>query len=227
MLRRALVLVVMILAAVPMAEPSTVFAAPTCFGQPATYVMPSGGGVFYGTPGNDVVVGSSAYDFIDFFIGGAHVQPGGVDLACGGGGNDYIYVAGLGSKADGGSGNDKLLGVGSAIMFGGAGDDVVQARCCTANPSDPPTLGDGGSGNDTLTADFTGHIIGGSGNDSLMCDNSADNAFCVALEGGSGDDTLRNLDGGATPLLDCGSGRRDKVFANGALTVRNCEASTT
>jgi RTX calcium-binding nonapeptide repeat (4 copies) len=68
---------------------------PTCFvpgvgNVPATI---SGAGVINGTPGDDVIVGSSGNDVINGL--------GGDDLVCGGLGNDII---------NGGDGNDTLIG---------------------------------------------------------------------------------------------------------------------
>src|SRR6188474_1486261 len=96
-----LALAALLLAAVSLGmRPAIVSAAPLCFGKPATHVMQPGEPVYLGTAGDDVVVGTAGPDLIN-----PAVTPGGTDLACGGGGDDGVAVAGPGSKADGGAGD--------------------------------------------------------------------------------------------------------------------------
>ena len=122
----------MILAAVAvLALASTADAVgPTCDGKVATITQPGGSidGVqyYYGTPGDDVIVGTGAKEG---FLGG-----GGNDRICGGGGDDYL---------DGASGTDRLFGgFGSDHLSGGAGDDDLEGydgkddRCFGGDGSD-------------------------------------------------------------------------------------------
>lgn len=78
----------------------------SCDGVAPTVV---GIGTISGTPGRDVILGSSSDDVVD---GG-----GGADLICGGRGDDVI---------DGGGGADRVLaGAGDDLVRGGAGDDTL------------------------------------------------------------------------------------------------------
>ncbi len=107
----------------------------------------------------------------------------------GGGGNDLLdnqsrYVS---VWADGGDGNDTLLGgVGNDTLLGGAGNDTIDGRA-----------GDdwlaGGNGNDNLT--------GGVGNDSLYGGAGADR-----LDGGDGNDYLDGGHDGTRDTLVGGRG---------------------
>src|SRR5687767_4405370 len=94
-------------------DQSSVVAAPTCFGKPATHVMQRGDPQYTGTAGNDVVVGSSGKD--DIFL----ITTGGTDFVCGEGGADVIEVSGAGDIADGGTGNDFVRSRFGALAKGG------------------------------------------------------------------------------------------------------------
>lgn len=204
-MRRALLPVAaLLLAAVPLGLwPSGVFAAsPTCLGKPATHVMHAGDPEYDGTPGDDVVVGSSGLDRIILD------NSGGTDLACGGASSDFLTVSGAGSIADGGSGNDGVHASNGATARGGAGNDTVSASY--------GGTADGGSGNDVVTGVYADALRGGSGGDTVYNDFGSS-----AIDAGSGDDTVFNLLGGH-PTVDCGSGR-DTVEARGSATVRRCE----
>jgi Ca2+-binding RTX toxin-like protein len=92
-----------------------------------------------------------------------------------GAGNDVLVVdgdVGVGIHADGGSGNDVMIGGGGNDHFqGGSGNDVIAGRggndCI-----------DGGRGNDVL--------LGGRGNDHIRGGRGND-----YIDGGSGNDVLR------------------------------------
>lgn len=73
-----------------------------------------------GGTGNDTLSGGSGNDSL---VGGI-----GVDSLFGGTGNDTITVAGAGSHAEGGAGNDILEALGRATLVGGEGDDVYVIR---------------------------------------------------------------------------------------------------
>jgi Ca2+-binding RTX toxin-like protein len=202
-MRRAVVhLAALLLVVVPLGlRPASTFAAPTCFGKPATHVMQPGDVTYFGSAGADVVVGTTGHDDIVLYLFG------GTDLVCGGAGNDTVGVAGVGSIADGGAGNDHVEADSGAIGRGGAGDDVVAAFYAGSYV-------DGGSGNDYVGVNYGATGDGGSGTDQVEGVQGA------ALAGGSGSDHVRNIEG--TPAIDCGPGR-DTVEPNGATNVRRCE----
>jgi Ca2+-binding RTX toxin-like protein len=182
-------------------SPVRAAAAASCLGKPATHVMHAGEGTYHGTASDDVVVGTPGADSISLII------VGGIDLVCGFGGNDTIFVFGPGSFVDGGAGNDNVAASDGATARGGAGDDFVEAI-------DAGSRAEGGSGHDQVLVIGAATGDGGSGNDAVSGFNAA------ALNGGSGGDAVANESG--NPAIDCGSGD-DTVRANGATTVRRCE----
>jgi hypothetical protein len=176
--RSLLPLAALLLAAVPFRlHPASAFAAPSCFGKPATHVMQPGEGTYVGTPGDD----------IELAFGG-----GGTDLACGGPGSkaagglgaDSFVAAYFGATADGGSGND--LGVyaegAGSVADGGTGADEVDAN--------EGGTAYGGSGNDRLDywGGAGGGLYGGSGRDTLT---ASFDAFPAVMDCGSGDDAYQ------------------------------------
>jgi uncharacterized repeat protein (TIGR01451 family) len=98
---------------------TTVIAAATCRGVPATVIGTGGDDELIGTPGPDVVVAFSGNDRI--------VTEAGRDLVCAGSGRDYV---GAGTAADtvfGGAGRDRLLGRGGPdLLKGSANGDVLK-----------------------------------------------------------------------------------------------------
>jgi len=89
------------------------------------------------------------------------------------GGNDSITM-GPGPftfHAEGGAGNDTIMGGADDDLYGGAGNDQIYAMSPSQNPNDAVDNGfiDAGDGND-LIADAGGYdiLIGGSGNDTIL-----------------------------------------------------------
>jgi Ca2+-binding RTX toxin-like protein len=177
---------------------------------PATKWLTSPGRLT-GTAGDDVLVGTTGRDTI-----------------YGKGGNDLICSApdggefGSGDNIDGGTGNDRIFGVGR--LNGGHDNDYIEAYFVGSR-------GDGGSGNDVVYASEGASAYGGAGNDEVIvngpgrADGGAGNDIgrgydAESLLGGSGNDGLTNELG--DPRINCGSGR-DTVVAYDATSVRNCE----
>lgn len=123
----------------------------------ATFAGGGGGGAcdITGTPGNDVLVGTSA-DEVICGLGGNDVirGGGGDDILKGAGGNDTIYGGGGSDTIKGGAGKDQLYGQsgpdtliggkGKDRLFGGNGPDVLSG----GRGSD---YGNGGGGSDTCS----------------------------------------------------------------------------
>lgn len=177
-------------------------AAPTCDGKSATHVVPSGGATFRGTNGNDVIVGSSAQDFINSL--------GGNDTICGHGGADVVHGGRGNDKLLGGRGYDNLYGDedddelisgrGSSLLSGGAGNDTITGvtggfdslEFVTARGPMIVDLGAGtatGEGNDTITD--VESVRGTNFDDSLTGDDTPN-----SLIGMGGDDLLVGGGGG-------------------------------
>ena len=156
-------------------------ATPLCFGQQATDV---------GTPGDDVLQGTSQRDVIVGLGGDDTISGGrGNDLICGNGGGDTL-VGGRGDdKLHGGSGTDSVsyatapMGVSvdlrilSAQNTGGAGWDVIRSAETVQGSTFGDTLRGGAkseiflglAGNDTLAggAGDVDLLLGGPGDDAL------------------------------------------------------------
>lgn len=164
------------------------------------------------TPGNDVILGTSADDTISGL--------GGDDTICGGGGFDVIY---------GGPGNDEIFGEGSNdTIFGGSGDDVVDGGdgvdTVYGQGGDDHVDGGagydyiyGGSGSDTLESGANGaYINGGGNNDVLTGSEDSDvilgSAGLDAVNGLGGADWLYG--GNGADAIDGGTGN-DNIFGQG------------
>jgi Ca2+-binding RTX toxin-like protein len=169
--------------------------------NPSVYISTTGDLVVLGTNGNDhiavnptTVSGRPAYQV---YLNGSttnvlasQVTSGKVYLY-GYGGNDFMTnnVGTLRTYADGGAGNDTILGdAGNDTLFGGDGDDQLDGY----GGNDQLIGGagndmlNGGAGNDQLWGqDGNDRLIGGDGNDDLMGGNGND-----TLEGGAGNDRL-------------------------------------
>jgi hypothetical protein len=114
---------------------------PTCAGKLATIIVARGTAHVSGTPGADVIIGSSLGETID----GA----GGDDTICAGAGNDRVR---------GGAGDDLLVGDdGNDDVRGGTGNDRLAG-------GNGPDRVDGGSGNDLIDE----QNLGGNGHDRLF-----------------------------------------------------------
>jgi Ca2+-binding RTX toxin-like protein len=109
----------------------------------------------------------------------------------GNGGDDRLnvnpsYPHGIG-LADGGSGNDTLVGGGATVFKGGPGNDTADFSASTANlnVSLDNVANDGKAGQKANVLPDVENIWGGSGNDKLI-----GNPFNNVLKGGAGNDTL-------------------------------------
>jgi VCBS repeat-containing protein len=137
-----------------------------------------------GTPGLDILYGTSADDTINGLEGDDRLfGQAGSDTLNGGEGKDYIY-GGLGNDTiNGDAGNDYLYGnEGNDTLNGGEGTDYLFAGVGDDNL-------DGGIGNDFL--------YGNEGNDTLNGGEGNDN-----LDGGSGDDNLLGGEGNDIYTVD-------------------------
>lgn len=185
-----------------------------------------------GSEGNDLLVGEYGVDYLwggqgeDVLYGGlldpqdpaiddaaGNVLGGGAgwDTIHGANGNDVIYFGPDGGFANGGPGDDRIVGPytttdedSNVIMFGGPGNDVLIAsnagtgqgrglpdNIVSANGDSIHNLFSGGGGIDRVHAskqndfvdDVVGFVSGGDGNDTI---------FNVAgrVRGGDGDDTI-------------------------------------
>lgn len=170
-MRRAGIAGTVVLVAVTGLVAPPAHAAPTCFGKPATIVGTDRDDDLEGTPGRDVIWSGAGYDTV-------HGR-GGNDLICGGDGedrglygnkgNDWID-AGTSEREKplyGGKGDDVLVdepgGLDGQLMFGGPGDDQLQAGDSNGTYVD---VLDGGPGNDRMEQlDSEGIFHAGPGND--------------------------------------------------------------
>lgn len=192
----------------------------------------AGNDVFFGGYGDDYLIGGSGDDYA-FMTGG--------DIFLGEDGDDYaVGVAdfwdstgpriGSGAHyADGGAGNDMLLGeIGGDVLLGGAGDDILRgenrptgwvglvydnfmwnrtAQAAVVSASGGDDYLDGGAGNDLLVGDGGNDIlIGGAGDDRLY--GESDFAQTISgddwLDGGEGNDWLAG--GAGADFLSGGDG---------------------
>ncbi len=131
--------------------------------------------------GDDTIVGSGKFDYVNAGNGNNQIFSGG--------GDDAIFSGSGNDRIDSGSGNDYVdAGAGADIVVAGAGNDTV----FLGDGDDNADLGsgndlvEGGVGNDAITGG-TGDdtMTGGSGNDRLQGDDGHDR-----LLGNDGDDTL-------------------------------------
>ena len=180
-------------------------AAPTCAGQEAT-VTATEDGVFEGTDGNDVIIGTPGDDTIN---GGA-----GNDIICGLGGADTI-TGGSGSDIiNGDNGADVIAGnLGNDRIRGGNGNDIIRAGFGDDQVFGGPNADDvsGGPGVD--------HVRGGIGNDTVSGNNGSD-----VVEGGPGDDFVRG--GGGNDVVRGNAGDDDLTGGNGKGDSLNGAAGT-
>jgi Ca2+-binding RTX toxin-like protein len=170
---------------------------PTCGGETATLVGTEGPDVLTGTEGSDVIVALGGDDLVN---GGGEGL--GVDLICGGEGNDTLNAGGGLAAALSGDGGDDTLAPGTTVLslafyFDSPGPVTVDLAAGTGT----------GWGNDTFLR-LTGAV--GSQHDDVLS-GSARGDY---LDGQGGNDQLRALagsdvvDGDAgDDLLDGGTGR--------------------
>lgn len=156
---------------------------------------------------NEKILGLGGGDKLDGKAGNDHLDGGegddrltgdkGDDYLLGGVGDDIIEAGEGNDSIDGGSGNDQLSDYGglSSVIYGGAGDDYVQASVSSEDLSLASFLIVGGNGNDSLSiygdgrADQTGQIDGGDGDDSISVSSFAHSEH-IFVHGGNGDDTI-------------------------------------
>ena len=116
------------------------------------------------------------------------------------------------NRADGTSSADTMLGTTAGDrLLGRGGRDTLNGRAggdCLSGGGGPDRL-IGGPGNDSLS--------GGAGNDRLT-GNGGRNSY----SGGSGND-LVSARNGVRESVNCGTGRRDRAFADRRDRVRGCE----
>ena len=164
----------------------------SCAGVPAT-IVGSGASEIFGTPGDDVIVGTKAAETI---TGG-----GGDDLICAGGGADTI---------EGGAGDDIVRGgVGADTIHGGQGDDELYG----GRGKDDVR---GGRGDDYIEGNrHDDYLSGGLGSDNVRGGKGADEVYGNAGDdtavGGGGDDYVAGGDGNDTVR---GGDGDDDVFPN-------------
>jgi Ca2+-binding RTX toxin-like protein len=107
------------------------------------------------------------------------------------------------SVANGGAGNDKIIGQGEAEMHGGSGDDTLKtgqwpSRLYGESGNDVLYYGkleDGGNGNDILVANDNAKLVGGTGHDHFVNDIAAEDCLIVDFEQGKDVIDLRKLPG--------------------------------
>lgn len=162
-----------------------------------------------GDLGNDTIIGSSDFDYIDGGAGDDDIDGlGGVDTIYGfegadtingGTGDDYIDGGTDNDVIDGGDDADTIIsGTGDDSILGGNGNDTI-------NSDDGMDTIDGGAGNDTIESGIgMDSIDGGTGNDSI--DGGTDDDFIL---GGTDMDTIYGSDGNDT--ID-GQGGNDLIY---------------
>ncbi|PXW89874.1 FG-GAP repeat protein [Nitrosomonas sp. Nm84] len=142
----------------------------------------SGGNVIAGTPGNDVLKGTSAADIFEAGDGNDKmIGRSGADVFHGGAGDDYIQVADLGfGSVDGGSGNDtlhldgkdlnldlanlgdKIHGIETICLYGRGDNELTLTANGVLNLSDTTnTLRVNGNAGDHITVQDDGWVDGG------------------------------------------------------------------
>jgi Ca2+-binding RTX toxin-like protein len=191
-------------------------AVPTCFGRPATIVVPTLANEnreITGTNGDDVIVGGAGDDII---FGG-----GGDDRICARRGRDVVYGWEGSDHLSGARGGDRLYAeMGNDVLGGGAGPDVLAGGLGS-------DLMRGGPGTDT--ADFSqdnlegpmivdlgaGTATGASGADVLgpgTIENVQMNCSAEQDDVLIGDGRPNRLDGGSGADLIRGNGGTDALY---------------
>lgn len=167
-------------------------------------------GVVYGTPDDDVLVGTSGPDVICAFGGDDVVEGGnGADVIFGGEGDDTLRGGNDGDVVHGGNGNDAIdTGNGDDVAHGGEGDDTIH----TGNGVDEVYAGAGDDVVDTGKGDDFAY--GDRGDDTLVGDRGADTLIGGAgradtADGGQASDTCSaettvncEIDGGGPTNID-------------------------
>jgi len=128
--------------------------------------------------------------------------------------NDVLIASDLGSRLDGGKGNDTLYaGVGSDTLIGGGGIDTANYSLSTSGVSiDLYNSGATGGYADGDILSSIRNVVGSGNDDTLVGDNLVNK-----LVGGAGNDTIEGLAGGDT--LDGGDGIDTVSYANSGNLV--------
>jgi hypothetical protein len=174
-----------------------------CFGVSSTMTAVPGH-ITYGTPGDDVIVGTAGSDVIRGGLG--------KDRICGLGGDDDLRGGAGRDRISGGDGNDVIWGNSgtSNLLKGDGGHDTLRAD---GNEDEAR----GGLGDDVLKAYGPGSLWGGPGGDILQSF-----AGFVALYGEGGNDRIRS---GYRNDLDAGPGF-DRCSLDMTVPGTGCEAIT-
>ncbi len=156
-------------------------------------VAPALAATIDGTPGDDMLIGTSRADVIRGYGGADVIRPlAGEDTVYGGSGSDTIRVtngySGEPDWVDAGSGNDLVRMAGNDVVILGDGDDVAL--------SDTGGVIRGGAGDDDLQGgDVVGEtrIYGGPGNDSATVFSDDIDTAVVLIRMGAGRDLVKPL----------------------------------
>ncbi len=98
---------------------TTVLAAPTCRGRPATVSGSPGDDILFGTSGPDVIVALGGSDRI--------LSRAGRDLVCAGVGSDRVRAGTAADRVFAGPGRDRVLGQGGPdVLRGSRGNDTLK-----------------------------------------------------------------------------------------------------
>ena len=156
------------------------------------------------TPGNDIIIGSSANETYNGLEGNDSID--------GRGGNDTLFGSEGNDTLIGGEGHDRLYGgIGVDRLYGGDGNDLLSGG------TDADSVFDGGAGNDLVDFSYSSHrwnvdlaqgsvlnlsvggsetlvriegVLGGQGNDRIYGDGGANR-----LEGEGGNDLINGRAG--------------------------------
>jgi Ca2+-binding RTX toxin-like protein len=148
----------------------------------------AGNDSLFGGAGNDTLFGNGGDDFLTGSTGNDFISGGdGVDTIIEIGNVNFSLASGFSPTLNAGTlGNDSLNSIEIARLFGGAGNNSINA-----NSFNGSVFLDGGAGNDSLVGGLGNDTLtGGTGNDSLTGNLGDD-----TLTGGNGKDTLRGGDG--------------------------------
>jgi Ca2+-binding RTX toxin-like protein len=191
-------------------------AVPTCFGRPATIVvptLPNENRQIIGTDGDDVIVGGAGDDIISGDLGDDWIcARKGRDVVYGWEGNDHLsgargwdrLYAEMGNDVlGGGAGRDVLAGgLGSDVMRGGPGTDTADF---TQDNLQGPIIVDLGAGTATGASDSDVFGPGTIENVAMNCSAEQDDVLI-------GDDRPNGLNGGSGADLIRGNGGADALY---------------
>ncbi|MEM9643378.1 MAG: hypothetical protein AAF989_00180 [Planctomycetota bacterium] len=203
-----------------------------------------GNDLVFGGGGNDFITGDEGQDYLDGGLGDDNLSAGddqdvvrggrGDDLIVGGAHLDFLY----GDEGDDGLRGDAGFNDGDGqhqtygqSLFGGPGNDVLEAYAHTLDPAETAFLGDrldGGEGADELRGNLRAEtMFGGGGDDRLLGDFLAGPVYALhanpftlggddVLLGGFGDDLLQG--GGGDDQL-WGGGNSDELEGHAGQDV--------